>query len=118
MQPEPEDLGFDLDTALNSVVQVRSEIPEDAFTARSSEPNGSATASSSATTGWSSPSATSLPRRECIWLTTNSGAVVAGYPLAYDQATGFGLVQPLGHLDVPSLPRGSAATSMPAMMWS
>jgi S1-C subfamily serine protease len=33
---------------------------------------------------------------------------VAGYPLAYDQATGFGLVQPLGRLDVPHLPRGRA----------
>jgi S1-C subfamily serine protease len=35
--------------------------------------------------------------------------VVAGHPVAYDQATGFGLIQPLGRLDVPALRRGSAA---------
>jgi S1-C subfamily serine protease len=34
---------------------------------------------------------------------------VAGYPLAYDQATGFGLIQPLGKLDVPHLRRGLAS---------
>jgi len=48
-----------------------------------------------------------------IWLTTNAGRAVAGHPLAYDQATGFGLVQPLGRLGVPALPRGSAASSAP-----
>src|SRR5258708_16087659 len=33
MRPRPEDWRFDLDTALDAVVQVRAEIPEDAFTA-------------------------------------------------------------------------------------
>jgi hypothetical protein len=32
-QPKPEDLGFDLDHALESIVALRSEIPEHAFTA-------------------------------------------------------------------------------------
>ena len=45
-----------------------------------------------------------------VWLTTNHGAAVAGYPLAYDQVTGFGLVQPLGRLDAPFLRRGSTAS--------
>jgi S1-C subfamily serine protease len=44
-----------------------------------------------------------------LWLTTNAGIAVAGHPLAYDQVTGFGLVQPLGRLDAPALPRGSAS---------
>jgi S1-C subfamily serine protease len=39
--------------------------------------------------------------------------VVAGYPLAYDQATGFGLVQPLGKLDAPALVTGSMALCQP-----
>src|SRR6185369_1954417 len=38
------------------------------------------------------------------------GAAVAGHALAYDQVTGFGLVQPLGHLEAPPLRRGSAKT--------
>src|SRR5256885_7327109 len=33
MRPRPEDWRFDLETALDAVVLVRSEIPEDAFTA-------------------------------------------------------------------------------------
>ncbi|HVJ13132.1 MAG TPA: S1C family serine protease, partial [Burkholderiales bacterium] len=33
MRPKPEDWRFDLDRALDAVVQVRTEIPEDAFTA-------------------------------------------------------------------------------------
>jgi len=113
VQPEPEDLGFDLDTALNSVVQVRSEIPEDAFTASilGTERLGNGVVIGNdgliLTIGYL------VTEAQSIWLTTNSGAVVAGYPMAYDQATGFGLVQPLGHLDAPSLPRGSAANSMP-----
>src|SRR5215212_1512596 len=45
-----------------------------------------------------------------IWLTTNKGTVVGGFPLAYDQATGFGLVQPLGKLGVKAIARGSSAS--------
>jgi S1-C subfamily serine protease len=50
-----------------------------------------------------------ITEAENIWLTTNAGVVVAGHALAYDQATGFGLVQPLGNLRAPLLQRGSAA---------
>ena len=34
MRPRPEDWRFDLDGALDAVVQLRAEIPEDAFTAQ------------------------------------------------------------------------------------
>ncbi|MFN8547639.1 MAG: hypothetical protein U0527_06615 [Candidatus Eisenbacteria bacterium] len=33
-----------------------------------------------------------------VWLTTRAGVVVAGYPFAYDQPSGFGLVRALGPL--------------------
>jgi len=33
LRPRGEDLAFDLDAALDCVVQLRAEIPEDAFTA-------------------------------------------------------------------------------------
>ena len=39
----------------------------------------------------------------------NDGTVLPGHALAYDQASGFGLVQPLGRLQAPRLARGSAA---------
>jgi S1-C subfamily serine protease len=109
VQPEPEGLGFALEPALNSVVQLRAEIPEDAFTASilGTERVGNGVVIGAdglvLTIGYL------ITEAEEIWLTANSGAVVAGYPVAYDQATGFGLVQPLGRLDAPPILRGSAA---------
>src|SRR5262249_48794929 len=41
-----------------------------------------------------------------VWLTTQDGRVVPGYELAYDQETGFGLVQALGQLDLPAVEFG------------
>jgi S1-C subfamily serine protease len=49
-----------------------------------------------------------ITEAESVWLTTHNGSVVAGHALAYDQVTGFGLILPLGRLDLPPLPRGSA----------
>jgi S1-C subfamily serine protease len=43
----------------------------------------------------------------------NDGRVVPAHPLAYDQVTGFGLVQALARLDVPALPMGRAAAAQP-----
>ncbi len=109
VQPQPQDVRFDLETALDAVVQVRAEIPEDAFTASilGTERVGNGVVIRDdglvLTIGYL------ITEADTIWLTTNRGTVVAGHPLAYDQATGFGLVQPLGRLEVPPLPRGSAA---------
>jgi S1-C subfamily serine protease len=43
---------------------------------------------------------------ESIWLVAHDGRAVPGHALAYDQATGFGLVLALGHLGVPTLEIG------------
>lgn len=110
LQPSQEELSFDLESALGAVVQLRAEIPEDAFTAPilGTERVGNGVAIRKdgliLTIGYL------ITEAETIWLTTNNGAAVAGYPLAYDQATGFGLVQPLGRLPLPALERGSAAS--------
>jgi S1-C subfamily serine protease len=110
VQPQQNELQFDLDRALDAVVQLRSEIPDDAFTASilGTERTGNGVVIRDdglvLTIGYLITEASS------IWLTTNNGTAIAGYPLAYDQATGFGLVQPLGKLDLAALPRGSAST--------
>jgi S1-C subfamily serine protease len=109
MRPRPEDWRFDLDAALDSVVLLRAEIPEDAFTAPllGTERIGNAVVIRDdglvLTIGYL------ITEASTIWLTTNKGVVVGGFPVAYDQATGFGLVQPLGKLGVKAIPRGTAA---------
>jgi S1-C subfamily serine protease len=109
VQPQSGQTQFDLERALDAVVLVRAEIPEDAYSAQTlgTERGGYGAVIRQdglvLTIGYLINEATQ------IWLTTNKGAVVEGYPLAYDQATGFGLIQPLGKLNVPHFERGLAA---------
>ena len=105
MQPRAGEFHFDLEAAFDAVVLVRAEIPEDAFTAQilGTERLGNGVVIGDGlvlTIGYLITEATA------IWLSTNRGSAVTGFPLAYDQASGFGLVQPLGRLDAPALPRG------------
>ena len=44
-----------------------------------------------------------------MWITTGDGRAIPGTVAAYDQETGFGLVQALGRLGVPALPLGNSA---------
>ena len=110
-QPTAGELRFDLEPVLDAVVLLRSEIPEDAFTASilGTERTGSAVVIRDdglmLTIGYL------ITEAQTIWLTTNDGRVVAGHPLAYDAVSGFGLVQPLGRLGAPALARGAAATA-------
>ncbi|HTS20466.1 MAG TPA: S1C family serine protease [Casimicrobiaceae bacterium] len=111
LQPSSQDVGYDLGRALDAVVALRCEVPEDAFTASvlGTERAGSGVIIRDdglvLTIGYL------ITEAESIWLTTNRGAVVAGHPLAYDVVTGFGLVQPLGRFDAPVLARGDSAAS-------
>jgi S1-C subfamily serine protease len=110
MRPKPEEWRFDLDHALDAVVLVRSEVPEDAFTAPilGTERAGNGVVINDSglvlTIGYL------ITEASVIWLATNKGTVVGGYPMAFDQNTGFGLVQPLGKLGVKPIERGSAAS--------
>jgi S1-C subfamily serine protease len=110
MRPRPEDWRFDLDTALDAVVQLRSEVPEDAFTAQilGTERVGNGVVIRDdglvLTIGYL------ITEASTIWLTTNRRFVVPAFPLAFDQASGFGLVQPLGKLGVRPIARGTAAS--------
>ena len=109
LRPRAEDWDFDLERALGALVQLRVEVPEDAFTAQilGTERLGNGVVIGEdgliLTIGYLITEASS------VWITNAQGAVLAGHPLAYDQATGFGLVMPLGRLGAPALARGSAA---------
>ena len=98
LQPRAGEFAFDLDAVFDSVVALRAEIPEDAFTAPilGTERAGSGVVIDDdglvLTIGYL------VTEAETIWLTGNNGAAVPGHALAYDFVTGFGLVQPLGRL--------------------
>ena len=110
MQPRQDELRFDLDSVLDAVVQLRSEIPDDAFTASILGTERAGNGIVIRDDGLVLTIGYLITEARSIWLTTNGGTAVAGYPLAYDQATGFGLVQPLGRLGVSALSRGSASS--------
>ena len=109
VEPTAKNYEFDLGTALSAVVGLRARVPADAFTAEvlGSERSGNGIVINEngivLTIGYL------ITEAEEIWLTTNSGRVVAGHPLAFDQETGFGIVQALGSLDLPALPLGEAS---------
>ncbi|MGZ8267841.1 MAG: S1C family serine protease [Burkholderiales bacterium] len=95
--------------ALDAMVLVRAEVPADGFTAATLGTERGGYGAVINNEGLVLTIGYLVNEASQIWLTSNRGAVVPGYRLAYDHTTGFGLVQPLGKLDVPSLPRGSTS---------
>ena len=99
---------MDKNSILRSVVAVRATIPEDAFTASGL---GTLREGSGAVIGEKGLVLTIgylITEAEEVWLTTHDGRVVAAHALAYDQETGFGLVQALGPLGLPALELGES----------
>ena len=111
-QPKQSGYKFDLNSALAAIVALRAVVPDDAFTA---ETLGTERAGHGVhirdgvvlTIGYL------ITEAEELWLTLNDGRTLPGHPLAYDQATGFGLVQALGSLDAPTLPLGRSGDAQP-----
>mgnify|MGYP000704494679 CR=1 FL=1 len=100
LRPNPEKLLFNLDSAINSVVKVRTSIPAAAFTADvlGTERIGSGVLINNSglilTVGYL------VTEAETVWLTTNLNQSIPGHVVAYDQGSGLGLVQALGSLDI------------------
>src|SRR5215831_8933234 len=107
VQPKPENFAYDLDGALTSLVGLRAIIPADAFTAETlgTERTGNGVLIREGvvlTIGYL------ITEAETIWLHLADGRAVPGHGLAYDQETGFGLVQALARLELPALPMGQS----------
>lgn len=113
LQPLASEVRFDLQAALDAVVKVHAEIPEDAFTAGilGTERVGSGVVIREdglvLTIGYL------VTEAESVWLTFNDGSTMAAHPIAYDFATGFGLLVPLGHPRAQWLPRGTSRSLAP-----
>src|SRR5690242_12938007 len=105
-QPKPEEFDFDLDRALQSVVGLHANIPEDAYTASilGTERGGSGVLIRD--TGLVLTIGYLITEAESIWLSTADGRATPGHALAVDSETGFGLVQALGRLNVPAIELG------------
>src|SRR5712672_2268724 len=111
IQPKPADCAFDLDTALSAVLGLRATIPEDAFTAGTLGTERAGSGVLIRRDGLVLTIGYLVTEAETIWLTSAEGGAVPGHVLAYDQETGFGLVQALGRLNTPSLPIGQSKTA-------
>lgn len=99
------------DSIRKSIVALRAQIPEDAFTASTL---GMVREGSGVVIGDDGLVVTIgylITEAEEVWLTTHDERVVPAHVVGYDQETGFGLVQALGKLDLPSLKLGSSSAA-------
>jgi S1-C subfamily serine protease len=111
VQPKPQDYGYDLDAALMSVVGIRSIIPGDAFTAETLGTERAGNGVLIRGDGLVLTIGYLITEAESIWLHLADGRAVPGHALAYDQETGFGLVQALVRLDLPALSFGDSGAA-------
>ena len=107
VQPRAEDYSYDLERALSSVVGLHSIVPPDAFTADTLgvERAGNGVLIDDGlvlTIGYL------ITEADTVWLHLGDGRVVQGHALGFDSETGFGLVQALGNIDLPTLTIGSS----------
>ena len=109
-QPDPDEVDFDLDRALGSVVGLRSEIPEDTFTApilgTEREGNGVLIDNNGMvlTIGYL------IAEAETITLTSQTNRISTAEVIAYDYETGFGMVHADEPLNIEPIALGSSAT--------
>jgi len=107
--PSPEDCNAQVLKALQSVVSIRTRIPDEAMTAGGlgTEREGHGIVINEQglvlTIGYIVTEANS------IWLVDHVGNTLQGHVVAYDQQSGFGLVQALGKLTLPPVVLGKSA---------
>jgi len=99
---------MDISLALQSIVAVRCSIPDDAFTASTLGTRREGSGVVIRNDGLVLTIGYLITEADEVWLTTQGGRVVAAHALAYDQETGFGLVQALDRLDLPAVEFGDA----------
>ena len=113
VRPQAGDYRFDLDRALSAVVGLDSEVPEDAFTAETLGTLRTGHGVLIRDDGLILTVGYLVTEAEKIRLVSGAGQVVDGHGLGFDQATGFGFVQALDPLDIPSIKLGDSRGAGP-----
>jgi|SRR5579863_9967378 len=108
-QPRPEEVGFDLDRALRSVVHIEAEVPADAFTAGTLGQERAGSGIVIRDDGLVLTIGYLVTEAENVVVIDDRGRATPAHPIAIDQESGFALVQALGSLDLPALPLGASA---------
>jgi S1-C subfamily serine protease len=111
VQPKPENYRYDLERALASVVGLHTIVPPDAFTAETLGTERAGNGVLIRGDGLVLTIGYLITEAQTVWISLIDGRPVQGHVLAYDQATGFGLVQALARLDMPSLTFGDSAAA-------
>ncbi len=94
-----------------SVVAVRSAIPDDAFTADVLGIRREGSGVVIRENGLVLTIGYLITEAEEVWLTSHDGRVIPAHALAYDQETGFGIVQAMAPLGLPAMQLGDAASA-------
>jgi S1-C subfamily serine protease len=110
-QPRPEEVEFDLERTLRSVVNIEAEIPADGFTAGTLGQERAGSGIVIRDTGLVLTIGYLVTEAEQVVIVDDRGRVTPAHPIAIDQESGFALVQALGDLDLPALPLGSSAAA-------
>ncbi len=107
-RPDRDELSFDLDRAMGSVVRLHANIPPDAYTAAilGTEREGSGVVIDEnglvLTIGYL------ITEARTVTLTLGDGRTVTAEAIAYDHETGYGMVQSIETLDLPPLEFGDS----------
>ena len=109
--PKAQDLSFDLDGRLDAIVELRADVPVQAFTANTLGTSRSGSGIVLDDRGTVLTIGYLIAEAQTIFLTTRSGQVVQAVPLAYDQPSGFGLLKAVGPLNAPAVRRAQSRLS-------
>jgi S1-C subfamily serine protease len=99
---------MDIEKILASVVAVRASIPDDAFTAEALGVRREGSGVVIRENGLILTIGYLITEADDVWITSRDGRKVPGHALAFDQESGFGLVQALAPLELPALKIGDS----------
>ncbi len=106
-KPRREDFSFDLDTTLASVVKITSNVPQDAFSAKTLGTSREGSAISINDSGILLTIGYLVVDSDSIFLHLRNGHTIEATLIAYHHESGLALIQALSKIDIPFIPQGN-----------